>query len=60
MFIFVLYRFKDSVAKNRYWPVEIFRLPQPSGSKSKKVLIQAELVLVLVAFVEYTHQGIFV
>ncbi|KAL8608639.1 hypothetical protein ACOMHN_002868 [Nucella lapillus] len=28
--------FQDSVAKNRFWPVEIFRLPQPPQSKSKK------------------------
>ena len=32
-------RFQDSVAKNRYWPVEIFRLPQPSGGKGKKVTV---------------------
>ncbi|XP_048244462.1 cilia- and flagella-associated protein 70-like isoform X2 [Haliotis rufescens] len=28
--------FQDSIAKTRYWPVEIFRLPQPSGGKGKK------------------------
>ncbi|XP_076464163.1 cilia- and flagella-associated protein 70-like isoform X2 [Babylonia areolata] len=28
--------FQDSVAKTRNWPVEIFRLPQPSGGKAKK------------------------
>ncbi|KAK3801767.1 hypothetical protein RRG08_048354 [Elysia crispata] len=28
--------FQDSIAKNRYWPVEIMRLPQPSGGKGKK------------------------
>ncbi|KAL8611122.1 hypothetical protein ACOMHN_064412 [Nucella lapillus] len=27
---------QNSVAKTRHWPVEIFRLPQPSGSKAKK------------------------
>ncbi|KAK7502734.1 hypothetical protein BaRGS_00005984 [Batillaria attramentaria] len=28
-------RLQDSVAKNRYWPVEIFRLPQPPAGKGK-------------------------
>ncbi|RUS91269.1 hypothetical protein EGW08_000981 [Elysia chlorotica] len=28
--------FQDTIAKNRYWPVEIMRLPQPSGGKGKK------------------------
>ncbi|KAK7103909.1 hypothetical protein V1264_018705 [Littorina saxatilis] len=28
--------FQDSVAKTRYWPIEIFRFPQPAGGKGKK------------------------
>ncbi|XP_076442365.1 cilia- and flagella-associated protein 70-like isoform X3 [Babylonia areolata] len=27
---------QEAVARNRFWPVEIFRLPQPSGGKGKK------------------------
>ena len=30
-------RFQDSIAKNRCWPIEIFRLSQPAGGKIKKV-----------------------
>ncbi|XP_070181892.1 cilia- and flagella-associated protein 70-like isoform X10 [Littorina saxatilis] len=29
--------FQDSVAKTRYWPIEIFRFPQPAGGKGKKL-----------------------
>ncbi|XP_035827894.1 cilia- and flagella-associated protein 70 isoform X2 [Aplysia californica] len=28
--------FQDTIAKNRYWPVEIMRMPQPAAGKGKK------------------------
>jgi len=29
--------FQDKIAKCRYWPVEVMRLPQPASGKGKKV-----------------------
>lgn len=29
--------FQDKIAKCRYWPVEVMRLPQPAAAKGKKV-----------------------
>lgn len=31
------YSFQDKIAKCRYWPVEVMRLPQPAAAKGKKV-----------------------
>lgn len=31
--------FQDKIAKCRYWPVEVMRLPQPAAAKGKKVCL---------------------
>ena len=53
--IVFVFRFQETIAKNRYWPVEILRLPLPSQGKGKGKVIYKLYWFLKFYFENYTY-----